>query len=135
MNPDTEFKLKKVLIAFSMLIGASALTIGASLYFIGFHNHDLGLNFVIMEEKVNNLLWKQGIELEFKDRGMDFITGARVVNEPHDMILDGDYQRNIGMVIMLLGALLIGVTFSDIGHLEKKEENPWKEIGRLGEAG
>ena len=94
-----------------LTVGLTLLILGLSIFFIGFHNFDLGQNFEFIDLSltIHQLENNQSSRLEFYETTL----GARNIYDFKQMYKDGLILASDGVIFILLGAILIGYGLRD----------------------
>ena len=96
---------KKFVTILLFLISILVLVYGIRIYWIGFHNNDLGFNLKYLGCKLDTTL-------------IDTNTNFEEWN-PDTMIITGTNQMDEGFYLSVLGAILLGFAIGDI-HYERR---------------
>lgn len=92
---------------FNFMFSLFFLLSGATLYWVGYHNKDIGWNMRYLNSELN---------ISLVDSGANLITGQEVIFTPEEAIDQGYYQQNIGVSAMLFGMLVFGMSMSTVYH-------------------
>lgn len=96
---------KKFITVFILFMSLFILISGMRLYWIGFHNNDLGFNLKYLSCRFNTTL-------------IDTNTNFEKWN-PNTMIITGSKQMDEGFYFSIIGAILLGFAIGDI-HYERR---------------
>jgi hypothetical protein len=108
------------IIVFNLMMSALFLIYGASLFWIGVHNLDIGWNMRWLECHYNTTL---------VDVGLNMHTGEPVVSTASDGIIGGSHQQIWGILTMLAGMFVFGMSLGRIAPSHIKITIPtWRDI-------
>lgn len=104
----------------NLILSMFLMLYGSSIFWVGFHNNDMGHNMKWFECNYNTSLY---------DMGLDMSTGEPVFLTPTDGIITGSYQQLWGVIYMLGGMFVFGMSIGRIAPDHIKITIPtWSDI-------
>lgn len=112
-------KVRNITVA-NLMMSVFFLLYGSMLFWVGFHNNDLGHNMKWFECEYDTKLY---------DMGLNMHTGEPVFSTPTDGIIGGSFQQMWGTIFMLAGMFIFGMSMGRIAPDYIKITIPtWSDI-------